>query len=218
MQDLRQDALGALVRHDRITLSRLGLYGFGPFAGGTLQGRATLSQGLPLLGATQAGDPLSSRLAAEPDFTIFGWWLQWRRPLAPRLSLAPGTIGPIASGPLLIGERFTLGGGSFLRGYDFAQAVGDEGIAGSAELRYDWQRPFGGVRSLQLYAFADGGMVSNRDGPGGEESLAAGGAGLRAGITRRLDLDVEVDLPLSEPRYDTGDRSPRRNLRVSRDF
>ncbi len=218
VNDLRQDALGALVRHDRITLGRIGLYGFGPFAGGTLQGRATLSQGLPLLGATDTGDPRSSRLAAAPDFTTFGWWLQWRRPLAPRLSLALGTIGQIASGPLLIGERFTLGGGSFLRGYDFAQGLGDEGIAGSAELRYDWPKPHGGVRSLQLYAFADGGMVSNRDGPAGEESLASGGAGLRADITRRLDLDVEVALPLSEPRYDTLDRSPRLNLRVSRNF
>jgi len=136
VQDLRQDALVALVRHDRITLGRLGPYGFGPFDGGTLRGRARLSQGLPLLGATQAGDPLSSRLAPEPDFTTFGWWLQWRRPLAARLSLALGTIGQIASGPLLIGERFTLGGGSFGRGHDFAKAVGDEGIAASAELRY----------------------------------------------------------------------------------
>ncbi|TAD83884.1 MAG: ShlB/FhaC/HecB family hemolysin secretion/activation protein [Sphingomonadales bacterium] len=218
LQDLRQDSFGLLARHDRIALARLGFYGYGPLAGGNLQGRATVSQGLPVLAATGSGDPLASRFDAQPDFTTLSWWLNWRRGIAPRVSLSLATIGQLSSTPLLIGESFSLGGTGFLRGYDFAQAVGDEGVAGLAELRYDWPKPLGAARHVQLYAFADGGTVSNLGQGLGGGTLVSSGAGLRTDITRDLDLDFEVAVPLTEERYDTGDNSPRLNLRISQSF
>ncbi len=218
VQDLRQDRSGQLARHDRITLARLGLYGYGPFASGRLQGRATVSQGIPILDATGNADPLASRWDAHPDFTTLTWWLNWRRPITPRVSLSLESTGQLSTTPLLIGESFALGGTGFLRGYDFAQRVGDEGVAGLAELRYDWPKAFGAVRHVQLYAFADGGSVSNLAQGRGGGTLASSGAGLRTDITRALDLDFEVAVPLTEDRYDTGDNSPRLNLRVSQSF
>lgn len=218
VQDLAQDSFGSLARHDRIALARLGFYGFGPLAGGTLQGRAAVSQGIPVLGATGRGDPLASRLDAAPDFTTLTWWLQWRRGIAPRVSIALASTGQLSATPLLVGESFALGGTQFLRGYDFAQRVGDEGAAGSAELRYDWPRALGAVRRVQLYAFADGGTVSNLASGPGSGTLASSGGGLRTDITRDLDLDFEVAVPLTEDRYDTGDKSPRLNLRISQSF
>lgn len=218
LQDLRQDRMGQLARHDRIALARLGFYAFGPLAGGTLQGRGTVSQGLGILGATGTADPLASRFDAQPDFTTLNWWLNWRRGIAPRVSLSLASVGQVASTPLLIGESFALGGNAFLRGYDFAQRVGDEGVAGLAELRYDWPRALGAVRRVQLYAFADGGTVSNLAQGLGSGTLASSGAGLRTDITRDLDLDFEVAVPLTEDRYDTGDNTPRLNLRISQSF
>lgn len=218
VQDLRQDAFGALARADRIALARLGIYGYAPLAGGWLQGRMAVSQGLPVLGATGNNDPLASRWDAQPDFTTLTWWLNWRRGIAPRVSLSLATTGQLSTSPLLIGESFALGGTGFLRGYDFAQRVGDQGAAGLAELRYDWPRAFGAVRHVQLYAFADGGTVSNLEGGLGGGTLASSGAGLRTDITRNLDLDFEVAVPLTEDRYDTGDNSPRLNLRISQSF
>jgi Hemolysin activation/secretion protein len=218
LQDLRQDSFGALARHDRIALARLGAYGFGPLAGGTLQGRVTVSQGLDLLGATGLGDPLASRSDAPPDFTTLSWWLNWRRGLARRLSLSLAASGQFSTEPLLIGENFVLGGNAFLRGYDFAQRVGDQGIAGVGELRYDWPEALGALRHMQLYAFADGGTVTNLAGGRGSGTLASGGAGFRADVTRYLDLDLEVAVPLTEARYDTDDNAPRINLRVSQSF
>jgi hemolysin activation/secretion protein len=218
LQDLAQDNFGTLARHDRIALARLGFYGFGPLAGGTLQGRATISQGLDIFGATALSDPLASRPDAPPSFTTLSWWLNWRRTLAARVSLSLAASGQFSSDPLLIGENFVLGGNAFLRGYDFAQAVGDQGIAGVGELRYDWPRALGAVEHLQLYAFADGGTVSNLAGGRGNDTLASSGAGLRADVTRYLDLDLEVAVPLTGPRYDTDDKTPRINLRVSQSF
>lgn len=218
LQDLSQDNFGTLARHDRIALARLGFYGFAPLAGGNFQGRVTISQGIPTFGATPTGSTLASRFDAEPDFTTLSWWLNWRRGIAPRVSLQLASIGQLSTAPLLVGETFSLGGTQFLRGYDFAQSVGDEGAAGLAEVRYDWPRALGAVRSVQLYAFADAGTVSNIAAGRGSETLASSGAGLRADITRELDLDVEIAVPLSEDRYDTGDKTPRINVRVSQSF
>lgn len=218
LQDLSQTSFGTLARADRIALARIGYYAYGPFGGGTLQSRLTLTQGLGILGATRQGDALSSRLDAPADFTTLSWWMSWRRPLAERLSLQLAATGQLSLTPLLIGETFSLGGTNFLRGYDFAQAVGDRGVAGVAELRYDMPKALGAVNNLQLYAFADGGLVSSLPGGIGFGSLASSGGGLRTDITRDLDLDFEVAVPLTEPRYDTGDRSPRLNLRISQSF
>jgi hemolysin activation/secretion protein len=218
VQNLSQDSFGQLARADRIALGRLGFYGFGPLAGGNLQGRITVSQGIPTFGATPNGSALASRIDAQPDFTTWSWWLNWRRAIAPRVSLQLASFGQLSTAPLLIGESFSLGGGQFLRGYDFAQAVGDEGAAGLAELRYDWPRALGAVRHVQLYAFADGGTVSNLAAGRGGGTLASSGAGLRTDITRDLDLDVEIAVPLTEDRYDTDDKTPRLNIRVSQSF
>jgi hemolysin activation/secretion protein len=196
----------------------VGLYGFGPVAGGTLQGRATITQGLDILGATALGDPLASRGDAPPDFTTLSWWLNWRRGLAARVSLSLAASGQFSTEPLLIGENFALGGNAFLRGYDFAQRIGDQGIAGVGELRYDWPDALGTLRRLQLYAFADGGTVTNLADGRGSGTLASSGAGFRADVTRSLAFDLEIAVPLTEDRYDTDDRSPRINLRVSQSF
>jgi hemolysin activation/secretion protein len=218
VQNLQQDKFGALAREDRIALVRLGVYGFGPLAGGNLQGRATVSQGLNILGATALADPLASRGDAPPDFTTLNWWLNWQRGIAPRVSLSQAAGGQFSTAPLLIGESFGLGGNAFLRGYDFAQRVGDQGIAGSGELRYNWPDALGAVQKVQLYAFADGGTVTNLGNGLGSGTLASSGGGFRADITRNLDFDLEVAVPLTEDRYDTGDNSPRINLRVVQSF
>lgn len=218
VKDLQQDQFGVLARHDRVPVARLGAYAFLDGPGGLLRTRLTVSQGLDILGATQLGDPLASRLDAEPDFTTLQWWLNYRKKLGGGFSLDLNALGQLASAPLLITEDIGLGGNFYLRGYDFSTRTGDQGIKGVGELRYDWPQALGLVENMQLYAFADGGVVDNlQDGFGGG-SLASSGAGFRADLTRTLDLDFEVAVPLTGPRYDTDDESPRINVRVSKSF
>ena len=64
----------------------------------------------------------------------------------------------------------------------------------------------------------DGGRVTNLSGGFGSGSLASGGAGIRADVSRTIDANVELAVPLTGPRYETGGADPRLNLRVMKLF
>ena len=218
LRDLRQDRFGTLVRHDRIPVARVGIYGLGNWGNNRLRGRIEVSQGLDILNATQLGDPLASRDDAAPDFTTVSAWAEYRRRLDHGLSVAMAGRGQISSEPLLIAEDLGIGGPRFLRGYNFSERTGDEGIMGFGELRYDWRNALGILRRAQFYGYADGGVVSNlQDGRGGG-SLASAGGGIRTDITRELDFNVELAVPLTGPRFDSDDESPRVNVSMSHTF
>jgi hemolysin activation/secretion protein len=102
-----------------------------------------------------------------------------------------------------------LGGTGFVRGYDWSERTGDQGAMGMAELRYAWNKPFRLIPRAQLYGFVDGGEVGNLGGGFGGGSLASAGAGVRADVTGRLGANLELAVPLSGPRYDTGNKSPK---------
>jgi hemolysin activation/secretion protein len=78
---------------------------------------------------------------------------------------------------LLSSEQFTFGGSSLGRGYDPAELIGDKGIAGTIEARYDL--PVGKiVQALQLYTFYDFGEIWNiKTGPGSPGKLSGTSAG-----------------------------------------
>jgi hemolysin activation/secretion protein len=218
LRDLRQWQDDILVRDDRLAVARGTAYGYADFAGGRARASLTLSQGLGILAATESGDPFASRWDADSTFTTLQGWAQWTRNLNNSLSLRVAAQGQLASEPLLVTEETSLGGTGFLRGYDWSERSGDEGVMGLAELRYDWRQPLGMFRHAQIYGFVDGGRVSNIDSNFGSGSLTSAGGGLRVDLTETLGGSVELAVPLSGPRYDTGDEAPRINLRVARSF
>jgi hemolysin activation/secretion protein len=218
LRDLVQWRDGDRARHDRIASARLTLYGYTDFAGGRLRVSTTASQGLGILGSTTLHDPLASRFDADGTFTSLSAWMDWTRDLGGDFSVRVAAQSQFASQPLLIIEETALGGTGFLRGYDWSERTGDQGVMGSAELRYAWNRPFGLIRRAQLYGFVDGGEVTNlRHGFGGG-ALSSAGGGVRVDITNHLGANVELAAPLSGPRYDTGDESAKLNFRLVRSF
>lgn len=217
-RDLVQYQRSVRVRDDHVRAARVSLYGYGTVGGGQLRVSTTLSQGFGVLGATRAGDPLASRRDADGTFTALSNWAEWTKGLAGPLSLRLGVFSQVASQPLLITEEAGLGGTAFLRGYDWSERTGDRGAAGMAELRYLWKQPAGFIDRAQLYVFVDGGEVSNLQGGFGGGSLASAGGGLRADLRHQLGVNMEVGVPLTGPRYDTGDRTPKLNLRLVRSF
>lgn len=218
LRDSQLHRSAVLRRHDRIFALRAGVYGNRAMWGGRLRGSFTLSRGLDGLGATQAGDPDASRDDADGIFTHAVVTGDWTGPIGGGFSTRIAAQAQVASGPLLIAEEIGIGGSAFLRGYDYSERSGDEGYMGLAELRYDWRNPLGLGRKAQVYGFVDGGRVTNfRDGFGGG-GLASGGGGVRADVSPSIDANVEVAVPLTGPRFETGDRDPRINLRVLKVF
>jgi hemolysin activation/secretion protein len=218
VRNLAQWRSDSLVRRDQVAAARVTLYGNSKFVGGRVRVSATLSQGLGILGATSAGDPLASRSDADGTFTTLNLWSDWTTDLAHKLSLRLAMQGQLASQPLLISEQTSLGGTGFLRGYDWGERTGDEGVMGMAELRYLVDHPFGPVKRTQLYLYVDGGNVSNLNGGFGGGSLASAGGGMRVDITPTMGATFEVAVPLTGPRYDTDDATPKFNFGLVRSF
>lgn len=218
LRDAEQSRRGRPVRDDRLTVARLSVRGFAQLGGGRLRGGATVSQGLDLFDATRSGDPLASRNDADGVFTTLNAWADWTVPVGGGFSVRIGAEGQLADAPLLVSEEMGLGGTAYLRGYDWSERSGDQGASGVLELRYDWDKPLGLIRRAQVYGFVDGGHVSNLRGGFGGGGLASAGGGVRADLTRALGATVEVAAPLTDPRYETGDRRPRINLGLARTF
>ena len=218
VSELTQDVAGERVRRDRVPVVKAGLYSRGKLAGGRYRGRVTVTRGLNILSATKLGDELASRRDASADFTSLYAWFAWDKALTNSLSLSLGGRGQLATDPLLATEDIGLGGTSFLRGYNFNERSGDQGVMGYGELRYNWRGQGFWLPRAQLYVFADGGVVSNLEEGFGSGSLASAGGGLRLDVTRDLDLDLELAMPLTGPRFDSESESPQVNIRVQQSF
>jgi hemolysin activation/secretion protein len=213
-----QSVEGERVRRDRLSIVRLALNGYREVIGGRLRVNASVSRGLGILGATRDGDPLASRRDADATFTSAELWADWTRTLGGGFSVRIAGDGQIADQPLLVSEEVGLGGGSFLRGYDWSERSGDQGIMGALELRYDWDKPLAFVHRAQFYGFVDGGTVGNLRGGYGGGTLSSAGAGVRADFTSRIGATAELAVPLTGARYDTGNSNPRVNLGVATSF
>lgn len=195
----RDDALGVLSATLRDVAT---------VAGGLLHVAVQGATGLPLPGVTHAGDPLASRGDGDARYVAGVFQADWTRPVAGPVSIALASAAQVASRPLLASAQISLGGPAFARGYDYSERTGDEGVMGSAELRVDLPHLTPALGRLQLYGFGDGGTVAMlRGGPGGG-ALASTGGGLRLG-RGPVDAAVEIAVPLTGPRFDAGDRSPR---------
>ncbi|MGP7794450.1 ShlB/FhaC/HecB family hemolysin secretion/activation protein [Sphingomonas sp. CLY1604] len=213
-----QSLAGQRLRADRLSTFTGSVNGFTPLAGGVFRGEVSAVAGLPLAGVSHEGDRFISRPDGDARFVAATYTFDWTTHLSRPISIVLASAGQLASRPLLATAEIGIGGPVFARAYDYAERTGDQGIMGSAELRADTGRLIAGVIDrTQVYGFVDGGVVRNlRDGFGGG-SLASSGVGLRAG-TGRIDGMVEVALPLNSDRFDTGDRTPRISLRLSRIF
>ena len=218
VREVVQSRRDLLARRDRLSVARAGIYGFSKAGGGKLRVNATLSQGLDILGATRSGDPLASRSDADGVFTSLSLFADWTSPIAGPASVHLGAAGQLASGPLLVSEEVGLGGGSFIRAYDYSERMGDDGYMGSAELRFALGEKIGFILSPQLYTFVDGGTVTNLEHGFGGGTLFSSGGGIRASLTRSLQAGAEVAVPLSGVRYDSGNADPVFNFRLTKGF
>lgn len=172
---------------------------------------ATWRQGLNILGASPGGDDFVSHLGASPAFSVLNAWVTRYQTLTDAWSLKIAGAGQMASGPLYLSQQFYLGGAAFGRGYGAAETSGDNGMAGSLELRFDQKLNSTFATGYQLYSFVDSGVAWNSgyrytDGI----SLISVGGGVRWFLANNTQADLGVAVPLS---YRAPD-NPARDVRV----
>lgn len=218
VRDVRQDRYDVRVRRDRLSVVRAGLYGVSAVLGGSLRASAAVNQGVVAFDHTRHGDPLASRADADGTFTSLSFAANWSGKLYERLGARAAVATQIAFEPLLVSEEVGLGGGNFLRAYDYSERSGDRGTMGTAEINYAIADKVGPLANPIVYVFVDGGRVTNLDRGFGGGTLFSTGIGARVQVGRRTTADAALAIPLSGRRYDTGDASTMIAFRLARSF
>ncbi|HAJ89989.1 MAG TPA: ShlB/FhaC/HecB family hemolysin secretion/activation protein [Rhodospirillaceae bacterium] len=212
-------------KNDDITSLRLGGhvdYVDTLFSAAITNANIELSRGLSILGASKKGDSDLSRIAGNPEYTKITADISRLERLTNDFSLMVATKGQLSSSALLSAEEFGIGGANAIgRGYDPSELVGEDGVAGSVELR--WASPYkvSWLDNYSVYGFYDIGKVWNDDATTSsqkEQSLASTGLGMRANINSATRAGFMVALPLTREVAAEGNDDPRFYFNLSRDF
>ena len=227
-RDVSSDILKKALTRDHIRMVRVGAtYDRDDIWNGHDVLNATLSKGINAFGSSQRGDLNLSRQDASPDFTKTELSLSRIQGISKYWSVAANASWQWASGTLYSSEQFGYGGQSFGRAYDSSDITGDNGIAGSLELRYsglndlmcgEWKS-----LSLQPYAFYDIGSVwSEESNLIKRESAASAGFGMRFNTRWNQNGNIGLAWPLTRnipsPVYGGRDIGPRIILKVGQEF
>jgi hemolysin activation/secretion protein len=215
--DVEQSQNGSLFQDDQIVTAALNFSGNYNIGIGRIYGGVGVTQGLGILGASKSGDPLNSRNNGSGEFTKANFWLNSILNMGDGFGMRLAGNAQIASRPLLSANEIAIGGPYFGKAYDFNERFGDEGVLGLAELRKEFNDVNQWLDWFQLYAFVDGGYVSNIGTGFGDGSLVSAGGGLRSQIGR-FDLGIEAAAPVGTDRFESGDQSPKINVQVGLRF
>lgn len=157
-----------------------------------------IEEGLPIFGASTNGSANLSRAGGDTDFTKLTASLRRGQILSGPLNLALNATGQYSFAPLIVGEQAAFGGDSIGRGYDPSVLLGDHGVGGSVELRYDLRFNDSLILSAQPYAFYDRARVWNRSGGVlGGATLSSTGFGVRAQLPHEISAGLEFAQTLS---------------------
>ena len=173
-------------------------------------------QGLDILGASDKSDPWISVWGASPKFSALNFWFTRYQSLTDAWSLKLASAGQMASGPMYLSQQFYLGGLAFGRGYGAAEIGGDNGVAGSLELRFDQKLNYKYWTGFQFYSFVDSGLAW-WDGvrPSDGTALTSAGGGVRLFLGGDLKADLGVAVPFGYRAPDNWARHPRFLFTVS---
>ena len=205
-----RDVFGPIYKDHIRTVSLTSDYRLQDGFGGTNFATMTYRQGLDIFGASQFGDDFASRDGASPNFSVLNFYYTRYQALNEAFSTKVSMASQTASGPLYTSQQFYLGGAAFGRGYGAAELSGDNGLAGSFELRFDQRPGYRYLSGYQIYGFVDAGAVWN-DGfrLGDGLALTSAGGGIRFFFWDDFQADIGVAFPLSY-------RAPDNSMRTAR--
>jgi len=130
--------------------------------------------------------------------------------------------GQLSADPLISNEQFSLGGADTVRGYLEAEALGDQGLMGTLELRTPhlhsaWK---GSIPDFYALVFTDLGSLKDKQAlPGQTSSYSLSSRGLGLRLNARLGLHLAMDYARVERTVVyTHDGNTRVEFRVAQDF
>lgn len=181
-----------------------------------------LTQGLGILGSSKAGDINASRQGSSPHFTKANVSYSRIQRLSGDWNGAFSLAGQKSSRSLYSSEEFGYGGASLGRAYDTSEIVGDDGLSGSLEARYQGMSRVGSLHPMP-YGFYDIGKVWNKN--AGQEKSASGSS---AGLGLYLQSDqgffgnafaaFPLTKPAETPLYGGNAKNPRYVIQISYKF
>ena len=176
--------------------------------GGTSFASFGLREGLPVLDASQSGDPLLSRQGASGEFTTINMKLSRLQPIYGPFSLLVKAAGQYAFNEVLMDEEFGVGSLNFGRGYNPYELSEDNGVGVTGELQYTRAVKCRYLDCFQLFGFCDFGQVWDRR-TGESASLTSAGGGLRTWFSRWLSTELTAAQPLDESQRAGNTRNPQ---------
>lgn len=173
----------------------------------------TLTQGMPVFGATTDQSALRSRMSGSGTFTSLSASITRLQVIGGGFSLYLAGSGQFASRGLLSPSQCGYGGGDIGRGFDSNEIVGDQCVEGLAELRYDVPLDNPVISRLQPFVSYDAGAVWN-DGPVLPGTYGSAGAnsvdiGFRTNVLNRFDISFDYGLPIGRDIALEGNRGGR---------
>ena len=144
-----------------------------------------------------------NRFGANGDFIYFRGDLSHTHELPEGFQIFGKVQGQAADQPLISNEQFSEGGLGTVRGYLESEALGDNGILGSLEMRTPSLSGLIGktVDEWRFYIFGDWGLVGI-DQPLPEQQsttrLASAGAGTRIKMLGHLNGSLDAGIPLDQ--------------------
>ena len=163
----------------------------------TLAASATGSLGIDALGAR-----VTSPLLSDKTFKKLNGRIAVDYRFNPQWVVRLRGIGQWTGDRLPAVEQLPLGGDEFGRAFESAIVVGDNGVAGSAELAYAPKALPLLIRGSEVYGFVDDGEVWLFDRvvtPRQTYVLSSGGFGIRLGVTPKAVVQLEAATALRDP-------------------
>lgn len=166
-----------------------------------------LRRGLDIFDTRETGSLDLSRAEGRSDFTTLQAQILRSQAIGNNWSVFGFLKGQYAATPLLSAEEFGYGGNEIGKAYNASEIVGDHGVSGLVELRYNYDLE---NARLQPYGFYDFGKVWNIDQIDSEDfSGTSAGFGLRSNWNNGLATDITAAFPLTRtvetPQYGSGD-------------
>ncbi|MES2219329.1 MAG: ShlB/FhaC/HecB family hemolysin secretion/activation protein [Pseudomonadota bacterium] len=156
-----------------------------------------VTHGFPIFGAHD--HELQSRPLGQASYTRLNSAVSRLQGLTSRFSIFATIRGQYTSVPLLATEQYGVGGPDIGRGYDPSEIVGDKGISGKVELRFDTAPGMRLLNAVEYYMFYDAGMIWNNDDVNlpAKQDLTSTGIGARISFMPNLSATLFIARPLT---------------------